>query len=159
MDSKQVEELLQRYWRCETTVEEEVRLRYFFCREDVPMHLRRYRSLFTYQQQQREENLGADFDTRLLAAIASEAPMVEARKDSLLLRLMPLFKAVAVVAVLLLLGGVMRHSFSSEGREMAVADTIGNRITTPSVAFTKKEAVEVKDTLVTVPPSPRKGSR
>ena len=34
MDSRHIEELLERYWACETTLEEEVMLRRFFCEED-----------------------------------------------------------------------------------------------------------------------------
>ena len=45
MDSdKQIEELLQRYWLCETSVEEEARLRAFFSSTDVPAHLCRYKA-------------------------------------------------------------------------------------------------------------------
>ena len=38
MDYKDIEQLLERYWQCETSVEEESVLRDFFSREDVPAH-------------------------------------------------------------------------------------------------------------------------
>lgn len=54
MDYKDIEQLLERYWQCETSVEEESRLRDFFSKEDVPAHLLRYKNLFVYQQVQQE---------------------------------------------------------------------------------------------------------
>ena len=61
MDYKDIEQLLERYWQCETSVEEESVLRDFFSREEVPAHLLRYKNLFVYQQVQQEVGLGEDF--------------------------------------------------------------------------------------------------
>ena len=46
MDYKYIEQLLERYWDCETTNEEESILRTFFSQKDVPARLLKYRSLF-----------------------------------------------------------------------------------------------------------------
>ena len=54
MDSKYIEQLLERYWQCETSLEEEAQLRTFFMEGDVPGHLLRYKDLFVYQQLQQE---------------------------------------------------------------------------------------------------------
>ena len=54
MDYKDIEQLLERYWQCETSVEEEATLRDFFAKEEVPAHLLRYKNLFVYQQVQQE---------------------------------------------------------------------------------------------------------
>ena len=67
MDYKYIEQLLERYWNCETSVEEEQILRIFFQQKELPAHLRRYRSLFTYQEEAAEMKLGDDFDKRVLA--------------------------------------------------------------------------------------------
>ena len=96
MDFKYIEQLLERYWRC-------------------------------------EEHLGADFDARVLAEI--EVPVVKAKRMTLTARFMPLFKAAAVVAVVLSLGNVMQHSFFADVKEVAAADTIGKQISAPSVAL------------------------
>ena len=69
MDYKDIEQLLERYWQCETSVEEEATLRDFFAKEEVPAHLLRYKNLFVYQQVQQEVGLGEDFDTRILAEV------------------------------------------------------------------------------------------
>lgn len=133
MDSKYIEQLLERYWQCETSLEEEARLRAFFSGNNVPQHLLRYKDLFVYQQFLQEDHLDEDFDARVLAEI--EVPVVKAKRLTLTARFMPLFKAAAVVAVVLSLGNAMQHSFFSDVKEVAAADTIGKQISAPSVAL------------------------
>ena len=50
MDYKYIEQLLERYWQCETSLEEESELRSFFSEEEVPAHLLRYKELFNRRQ-------------------------------------------------------------------------------------------------------------
>lgn len=139
MDSKYIEQLLKRYWQCETSLEEEAQLRAFFSGSDVPAHLLRYKDLFVYEQLQQEVHLGEDFDARVLAEI--EVPVVKAKRLTLAARFIPLFKAAAVVAVILSLGNVMQHSFFSDVKEVASADTIGKQISAPSVALSGETTV------------------
>ena len=105
MDYKYIEQLLERYFQCETTLKEEEILSAFFAQDDVPVWLLQYKSLFNYAQQ-REEPLGEDFDNRILAMIdqPEQAKVVKARTISLTQHLMPLFKAAAIVAIILTLG-------------------------------------------------------
>ena len=70
-----------------------------------------------------------------------EVPVVKARRLTLTARFMPLFKAAAVVAVVLSMGNVMQHSFFSDVEEVAAADTIGKQISAPSVALSGDVAV------------------
>lgn len=133
MDSKHIEQLLERYWQCETSLQEEAELRTFFSGEDIPEHLLRYRDLFIYQQLQQDEHLGEDFDKRILA-LTEEVPVVKARRISLTRRFMPLFKAAATLALVLTMGNIMQHSFFYDVQEVAAADTIGQQINAPSVA-------------------------
>lgn len=133
MDSKHIEQLLERYWQCETSLQEEAELRTFFAGEDIPEHLLRYRDLFIYQQLQQDEHLGEDFDKRILA-LTEEVPVVKARRISLTQRFMPLFKAAATLALVLTMGNIMQHSFFYNVQEVAAADTIGQQINAPSVA-------------------------
>ena len=81
MDCKYIEQLLERYWQCETSLEEEAQLRAFFNGSDFPEHLLRYKDLFVYQQLQQEVGLGADFDARVLAEV--ETPVVKAKRLTL----------------------------------------------------------------------------
>jgi hypothetical protein len=90
MDFKYIEQLLERYWRCETSLEEEAQLRAFFNGNDIPTELLPYKDLFIYQQLQQEERLDEGFDARLLAKI--EAPVVKAKRLTLVYRFAPLFK-------------------------------------------------------------------
>lgn len=102
MDYKYIEQLLERYWDCQTSLEEEQILRSFFNQEDVPAQLRQYIPLFAYTAQCAEETLGEDFDERMMQLI-QPAP-VKARVVSLKQRVAPFFKAAAVVAITLTIG-------------------------------------------------------
>ena len=90
MDYKYIEQLLERYWLCETSLEEERILRTFFSQENVPVSLLPYKDLFTYEYQSL------------------------ARRISLTERLKPLFKAAAIVAIFLTLGNAMQVAMQSD---------------------------------------------
>lgn len=102
MDYKYIEQLLERYFQCETTLKEEEILRSFFSQEDVPVWLAKYQALFNYETQQ-EDALGDDFDERILNMIEQQEP-VKARVLTMAQRLKPIFKAAAIVAIVLTLG-------------------------------------------------------
>jgi len=123
MDYKYIKQLIEKYWACETTAQEEEILRAFFQNEDVPAELQQYRSLFAYEQSERGVCLDADFDERILAAIHSEeaeqgtlqsVKVVKARHISLRERLRPLYRAASIVAIITLLGVATQHSFDSK---------------------------------------------
>ena len=136
-----IEQLLERYFNAETTLEEEQTLRTFFSSSDVPARLEQWRALFVADS---DETLGDDFDARILSMIAAdgEAPTavsgsavstavsgspvstavsgsaadagaVKAQVVTLKSRLMPLFKAAAVIAIILTLGGALQAPFDS----------------------------------------------
>jgi len=109
MNYQYIEQLLDKYFEAQTTLEEEQILRAFFAQEDVPMHLLSYRKLFISQSfGKNAESLGDDFDQRILSLINEEEVIepqhVKARKVSLNKRLRPLYKAAACVAVVLAIG-------------------------------------------------------
>ncbi|WP_300727508.1 hypothetical protein [uncultured Bacteroides sp.] len=140
MDYKYIEQLLERYWNCETSVEEEQILRSFFHQKEIPAHLLRYKSLFVYQDAEKEVKLGDDFDRRILAEI--ERPVVKAKRLTLHSRFMPLFKAAAVMALLFTIGGVVKHSMGSGKADVVyVYDQFEDRTNDPQVAY---EADSVK---------------
>lgn len=111
MDYKYIEQLLERYFEAETTLKEEQILKAFFeqSEEELPEELRQYRSLFAALVP--EETLGDDFDERLLQ-MTEEVPQVKARAISLTDRLKPLFRAAAVVGILLTLSNALNQSFN-----------------------------------------------
>jgi hypothetical protein len=54
---KYIEELLERFFDGETSNEEERTLYHFFAREDIPLHLRRYRPVFGYFANELEKEI------------------------------------------------------------------------------------------------------
>jgi len=113
MDYKYINQLLDRYWQGETTLEEEQILRSFFSQLCVPEELAKYRPLFVYEQTEpKADRLGDDFDERLLAMI-DEPQHVAAQRVRLSQRFAPLFKAAAMVAIVLTLSQAAQFSFQA----------------------------------------------
>ncbi len=102
MDYKYIEQLLERYFQCETTLKEEEILRTFFSQKDVPVWLAEYQAIFSYEAE-KEEPLDDKFDEQILNQIEQDEP-VKAQVLTLTQRLKPLFKAAAIVAIILTLG-------------------------------------------------------
>ncbi len=114
MDYKYINQLLERYWQCETTLEEEQILRSFFSQINVPSELERYRSLFVYEQTEpKTDRLGEDFDERLMSAIG-QSGKVQARRITMKQRFAPLYKAAAAVAIVLTLSNAAQFSFRND---------------------------------------------
>ncbi|MCD7901089.1 MAG: hypothetical protein LUH22_14825 [Bacteroides sp.] len=112
MDYKYIKEVLDRYWNCQTTVEEEAELRSFFISEDVPASLQPDKDLFLYQSIQKDLKVSNGFEEKVLAQI--ELPVVKIRRVTLFSRFKPLFKAAAMVVVLLTAGSVIEYSLSDK---------------------------------------------
>lgn len=140
MDYKYIEQLLERYWQCETTVEEEAILRAFFSQNNVPAALMKYRPLFACQQQAvKEQKLGDDFDAKILSMI-EEPATVKARTIPLWSRFTPLFKAAAVVAIVITLGNAAQFSMTdSKADEDINYASYKDTYKDPSVAYSKVE--------------------
>ena len=114
MDYKYIEQLLQRYFQCETSLQEEQILKAFFAQDEqeLPQNLAQYRPLFAAIEPQ--EQLGDDFDARLLA-LTQQPDTVKARTISLAERLQPLMRAAAIVAVVITLGTAIDRSLQGSG--------------------------------------------
>jgi hypothetical protein len=124
MDYKYINQLLERYFECQTTLEEEAILRAFFSQEDIPASLLPYRNLFVYEAEEpRQDVLGDDFDARMFSLIGRAEP-VKARRISLVQRMRPLFRAAAMVAVVLTLANAMQAPFANDGEGEAPADAV-----------------------------------
>lgn len=119
MDYKYIEQLLKRYWQCETSLEEEQILRAFFCQKNVPAHLAEYVPLFAAQRQASDLHVSADFDQRLEAALrgAGETKRPVRRHFHLARlrrRLAPMLQAAATVAVCLTIGEAAEHALNTQ---------------------------------------------
>jgi hypothetical protein len=62
MDSKRIEQLLEKYWNAETSLEEEQELHRFFQGTDVPDNLKETAALFRYFQEEKNRSLNENFD-------------------------------------------------------------------------------------------------
>ncbi len=114
MDYKYINQLLDRYWKGETSLEEEEILRAFFSQDELPAELKPYQALFSYEMgEAKQETLGDDFDQKMMAMIEDEYTKEpnKAKVVSLTERLKPLFKAAAVVAIILTLGNAAQVPF------------------------------------------------
>jgi len=154
MDYKYIEQLLDRYFAAETTLQEEQILHAFFGEEhaDMPRHLAQYAPLFTAMD--KEETLGDDFDERLLAMTeeSSQQPtVVKARVVSLAQRLRPLFGAAAVVAIFLTLGNAINQSFKNNNTEVSTEEYAGYHVTkSGDPAMANNKATAAMDSLTMV---------
>lgn len=142
MDYKYIKQLLERYWRCETSLEEESILRAFFSQENIPAELSRYKAFFSYGEAQQNDVLGDEFDDRIMSMIKVSEP-VRARVITMPQRFRPLFKAAAVVAIILTLGNAMQLPF---GRYDGQATSSCNGYSMPE--FDKGTSVAMSDSAV-----------
>jgi hypothetical protein len=75
MDSKEIVQLLEKYWNCDTTLEEENQLSNFFSSADVPSHLHETSELFHYYDDQRKQPLSDKiFDAVILKKLKEASP-------------------------------------------------------------------------------------
>ena len=63
MDSKNLEQLLEKYWKCDTSLEEEKQLRDYFNSNDVPESMKETASLFRYFEGERLRAVSEEVDT------------------------------------------------------------------------------------------------
>lgn len=156
MDYKYIEQLLERYFEAQTTLNEEQILRSFFSQEDeVPEHLRQYQPLFTLRQSLHdEETLGADFDEKMLRLVDNPST-VKARTITLRHRFQPLLKAAAIVLLFLTLGNIMERAFTSDAERMSTGAIIALKndtvdVTAPSVAYDHNTLTPVAPTSMSI---------
>lgn len=134
MDYKYIEQLLEKYWNCQTSIEEEQILKYFFRQKEIPVHLLQYKAVFACMEKEQDLKLGDDFDERVLAEI--ERPVVKAHRLTMRSRLMPLFKAAAVMILLFTVGGIVKQSMGGDKAGIVyVYDQYNNKVNDPQVAY------------------------
>lgn len=108
-----IEQLLERYFLAETSLEEEKILQTFFRQEAVPEHLKAYVHVFAYAETQKQMGLGTDFDARVLARLHQERQVVchvKVKRMTIGERLKPLWRAAAAVAIVVVVGGGVRQA-------------------------------------------------
>jgi hypothetical protein len=72
MDSKKIDELLNKYWNCETSLEEEQQLREYFRGQQIPEQWKETSALFRYFDEHKKKTLtDASFDDEVLKKVKS----------------------------------------------------------------------------------------
>ncbi len=100
MDLTKIENILQRYWTCETSIEEEKLLKEFFSGNDVPECLLEYKPLFVWEKQQQAYKSCDDFDQKILANIHLQSK----KKQPVIKYFYPILKVAAVALALITIG-------------------------------------------------------
>ena len=140
MDYKYIEQLMERYWRCETTLHEEDILRTFFSQEDVPAEFLPYKDLFVYGREQKESDaLDDEFDRKVLGMIREDEP-VKARTITMRQRLIPLFKAAAVVAIVLTLGNAIQTAIQPKDVQIQQTEVANTNQTREGLSVAKADS-------------------
>lgn len=154
MNYQYIEQLIERYFSCQTTLQEEQILRSFFSGEDVPGHLMPYADLFRYEHEARQQTLGADFDERILAEIGRR----ERRAADNRRLLAPLFRAAAIVAIILTVGSAAHNALSDRAaagaesttgidpyiRQADIQNTIKTRDTSQAEARPQTDSLQIQ---------------
>ncbi|WP_233547694.1 MULTISPECIES: hypothetical protein [Parabacteroides] len=70
MDYNRIHILLDKYWRCITTIEEERELRNFFSGKVIPPEFRPYQVWFQTPEAEELPPLGSEFDHKIIERIA-----------------------------------------------------------------------------------------
>src|SRR6188768_64861 len=72
MDSKRIDELLEKYWNAETSLEEEQQLRAYFTGSNTPDHLKETASLFRYFESNKKKSLNdVSFDGKIISHVST----------------------------------------------------------------------------------------
>lgn len=123
MDSR-IEQLLEKYWNAETSLEEEKELKDFFQKENIPTELKETANLFKYFEFQKKQSIEeGGFDARIKAATSE-------RKGRVVKMMFTVAKVAAgilvLVAATLLVRDEIRKSYPTE-----IVDTYSD----PELAF------------------------
>lgn len=123
MDYNRIEELLNRYWECETTLEEERELKAFFQSEDIPAQWKKEAALFNYFKEERSEGrLGEFFDHRILEQVHEMDGAQSVEKKGKIRRMwQDIVRVAAVVLVLVTAVVVTRDNYNNLDEDDPVA--------------------------------------
>lgn len=133
MDSKHIELLLEKYWNCETSLEEEKELRDYFGGAGIPDQLKETSELFRYFEAEKKKSLNESFD----AAVTKQIRQRQGGKIIKMFSLVQISRIAAGVLVVVAATYFIRQEVRKAYPEpVAMEDTY----TDPKIAFeeTKK---------------------
>jgi hypothetical protein len=127
MKEKEIKQLLERYWQCETSLDEEQLLQTFFSGNNLPEDLRIYQTLFVRTTEQSKIKAGKE----LIAKV----------NKSLRIPFYPALKMAASILILLTVGiGFFTHYQQEKQLDKIFSDTYTN----PEDAAKETEQVVAK---------------
>jgi hypothetical protein len=140
MDSKRLDELLAKYWNCQTTLEEEQELRRYLTENDVPDDVMPVASLFRYFEQQGKMAVQNDFDRTVMQKVVQANRARSGKLKALVSYSLRIAAGVAVlVAAIVLVRQELRKSDS-----VAVNGELVDTFDDPKEAFKEtKRALEM----------------
>lgn len=106
MNNNHIYKLLEKYWNCETSVQEEKELQYFFSISEIPEDLLQYSSLFTFINKEQTISISKDFEDNLLKAIEqNEKNESQSSKKYITIKIFtPLLRVAASILLIFGLG-------------------------------------------------------
>lgn len=146
MDSKQINQLLEKYWACESTLEEEQALREYFRKGNYPEQLRETAALFTYFGESKKKSLDdAAFNSEVMQKVKPQGKLVPLVRNAM--------RIAAGIAVLVVAFVLVRNELRSSPSQ-EVADTYDD----PKLAFeeTKKALLMISKSFGTAEKQARK---
>lgn len=124
MDSKEIGQLLEKYWNCETSLEEEQVLRSYFNGPNVPDQLKDAAELFRFFENERRRALTSEFDNDLMRSVKKTE-----RKTKIvsMVRWVQVARIAAGVLVMVAAGYFVRNEvMKSKDQSQALTDTFSD---------------------------------
>lgn len=145
MDYKYIEQLIDRYFEGETTLEEEQILRKFFAQEELPEYLQQWQPLFRAERELSASHLDEAFDERIMALTGEYH--VKAQRISIANRLRPLFRVAAFLAFAIVIGTAVEYSAgtppeASQEQQVAVQEQDELNVETTPLDIRSAELIE-----------------
>lgn len=148
MDYKYIEQLLDKYWKGLTSVEEEKILQVFFKQDDVPDGMNIFKPLFHEMNQAKNIKTPKQAERKIREYI-NRRNTVKAIPNNWKARLIPAFKAVAVAILAILIGKYLQNGIIEENN---IADS--NNMTTEEIISTSRKN-EIAETFINMKKSPK----
>ena len=122
MDSKEIGQLLEKYWNCETSLEEEKVLRDYFNSSEVPDQLKDAADLFRFFEGERKRSLEENFDHDIMRSVKKTE---RTTKVVSMVRWVQVARIAAGVFVVVVAGYFVRNEIikSQEQQQAQVEDT------------------------------------
>lgn len=109
MDYKNINQLLEKYWEGETSIQEEETLKQYFNNGNVAKELLPYQPLFQYFKEEQDVLISDDFEKNFLEKIKNEP---EAKVKPL--RWMKVIRSIAAVGIILLCSLLAYQNFNQK---------------------------------------------